>query len=245
VQRRTLTFVALLSLLSFVLLAADLAQGHGEYGFEDSLLRFLGSPTSLDTWVEAADLLAVPAIMGVLIIAFAFGVWRRSVVRVAVYAGFAAVAFLLSDYVAKPLVHETDKGHLTFPSGNVTAVCATAVAMWLALHPLLGRLSRSVTLLLGAAWVLLISVAVVGAHWHTPFDALGSVLLSLGVIAAGGAVFERVQQRATTGTDVGGASRLATRADPGLQMPQAPQPARPTSGKRPRARAFLPETSSR
>jgi hypothetical protein len=243
VQRRTLTFIALLSLLSFVFLAADLAQGHGGYGFEGSLLRLLGSPDSLDTWVEAADLLAAPAIIGVLIVAFAFGVWRRSVARVAVYAGFAAVVFLMSEYVAKPLVHETYKGHLTFPSGNVTAVCATAVAMWLALHPLLGRWARSVTLLLGAAWVLLISVAVVGAHWHTPFDALGSVLLSLGVITAGGALFERALPPARAGTDVGDTPRLAPRADPPHRVPQAPQPAGPQSGERPRARVFLPETS--
>jgi hypothetical protein len=245
VQRRTLAFVALLSLLSFVLLAAELAQGHGGYGLEDSLLRLLGSPASLDTWAEAADLFAVPAIIGVLIAAFAFGVWRRSVVRVAVYVGFAAVVFLMNEHVAKPLVHETYKGQLTFPSGNVTAVCATALAMWLALHPLLGRWARSVTLLLGAAWVLLISLAVVGAHWHTPFDALGSVLLSLGVIAAGGAVFERALPGATTGTDVGDTPRLATRTDPRHRMPQEPQPARPQSGQHLRARGFVPETSPR
>ncbi len=236
VQRRTLAVIALVSLLSFVLLAADLAQGHGVYGFERPLLRSLGSPGSVDTWAEAADLFAAPAIIGVLFVAFAFGVWRRSVVRVAVYAGFAAVVFLVSEHVAKPLVHETYKGLLTFPSGNVTAVCATAVAMWLAFYPLLGRWARSVTLLLGAAWVLLISVAVVGAHWHTPFDALGSVLLSLGIIAAGAAVVERVLPRGTAGTDGGDASRLATRDDPQYRTQQAPQPARSATWRRRPAR---------
>jgi hypothetical protein len=233
VQRRTLTVIAIVSLFSFVLLAAAVAQGHGVYGFEGPLLRSLGSPTSVNTWAEAADLLAAPAIIGVLIIAFAFGVWRRSVVRVAVYAAFAAVVFLVSEHVAKPLVHETYKGNLTFPSGNVTAVCATAVAMWLAYYPLLGRRARSVTLLLGAAWVSLMSVAVVGAHWHTPFDALGSVLLSLG-IAAGGAIFERVR-RCTTGRTAGDGWTLASSEDP-HGMPQAPQPARPATWRRRPAR---------
>jgi len=235
VQRRTLTVIALLSLLSFVLLAADLAQGHGVYGFEGPLLRSLGSPASVDTWAEAADLFAAPAIIGVLIIAFAFGVWRRCVVRVAVYAGFAAVAFLTSEYVAKPLVHETYNHLLTFPSGNVTAVCATVIAMWLAFYPLFGRWARSVTLLLGAAWVLLISVAVVGAEWHTPFDALGSVLLSLAVIAGGGAVFERVLSPRSARTDDGEAVTVATRDDP-RRLPQAHQPARPASWRRRPAR---------
>jgi hypothetical protein len=93
-----------------------------------------------------------------------------------------------------------------------------------------------VTLLFSAAWVLLISVAVVGAHWHTPFDALGSVLLSLGVIAAGGAVFERVLPRGATGADGGDAPTLATRDDPQYQIPEAPQPARPATWRRRPAR---------
>jgi hypothetical protein len=62
--------------------------------------------------------------------------------------------------------------------------------MWLALRPLLDRQSRHVTLVLGVEWVLLISLAVVGARWHTPLDAIGSVLLSVGVVTAGAAVFE-------------------------------------------------------
>jgi membrane-associated phospholipid phosphatase len=213
VQRLTFTAIALVSLLSFALLATDLAHGHGLYSFERPLLRSLGSPSSVGAWVDFADLLAFPAIITVLVVAFAFGALRRTLVRVAVYAGFAAVAFLMSELVAKPLVHETHDGHLTFPSGNVTAVCATAVAMWLALRPLLRRWARGVTLLLGAAWVLLMSVAVVGAHWHTPFDALGSVLLSLGIITAGGAFYEPGEPRGPTGTVDLDASWLATEDD--------------------------------
>jgi hypothetical protein len=203
VRRSTLTVIALVSLLSFALLAAALADGHGLYHFERPLLRSLGSPSSVDAWADFADLLAVPAIIAVLVVTFAFGALRRSLVRVAVYAGFAAVAFLISEHIAKPLVHETYNGQLTFPSGNVTAVCATALAMWLALHPLLGRWARSVTFLLGAAWVVAMSLAVVGAHWHTPFDALGSVLLSLGIVAAGVAMYPPGVPREPT-SDVGG-----------------------------------------
>jgi membrane-associated phospholipid phosphatase len=191
VRRSTLTAIALLSLLSFALLAADLAHGHGLYSFERPLLRSLGSPSSVAAWADVADLLAAPAIIVVVVAALAIGALRRCLVRVAVYAGFAVVALLLSERVAKPLVHETYHGLLTFPSGNVTAVCATALAMWLALYPRLGDRTRVVTGLLGVVWVLLMSVAVTGAHWHTPFDALGAVLLSVGIVAAGGAVFER------------------------------------------------------
>jgi hypothetical protein len=203
VRRWTLTVIALVSLLSFALLASALAHGHGLDRFERPLLRSLGSPSSAAVWADFADLLAAPAIIAVLVVALAFGALRRSLVRVAVYAGFAAVALLINEQVAKPLVHETYNGQLTFPSGNVTAVCATALALWLALHPLLGRWARSVTFLVGAAWVLLMSLAVVGAQWHTSFDALGSVLLSLGIVTGGAAIFAPgVAQEPTS--DVGG-----------------------------------------
>jgi hypothetical protein len=43
---------------------------------------------------------------------------------------------------------------------------------------------------LGAAWTLLMSLAVVGAQWHTPLDAVGSILLSIGIVTAGAALFE-------------------------------------------------------
>jgi hypothetical protein len=63
--------------------------------------------------------------------------------------------------------------------------------MWLALYPLLWRRARDVALVLGAAWTLLMSVAVVGALWHTPLDDLGSILLSVGIVTGGAAVFDR------------------------------------------------------
>ena len=125
-----------------------------------------------------------------LVVSFGVGLARRAFVRVGFYAALAAWALLISEHGIKPLVQRTYDGELTFPSGNVTAVSATALAMWLALGPLLGRRSRHVTLVLGGEWVLLMSLAVVGAHWHTPLDAIGSVLLSVGVVTAGAAVFE-------------------------------------------------------
>ncbi len=107
------------------------------------------------------------------------------------YAGLAVTAFIVSEKVMKPLVGERYFGELSFPSGNVTAVCAIAFAMWVALYPVLGRWGRIATFVLGSAWTVLMSLAVVGALWHTPLDVIGSVLLSVGVITAGGSFFER------------------------------------------------------
>jgi hypothetical protein len=189
VRRSTLAAIALVSLSSFALLASLLAHDHALYGFEPPLVGSLGSPAPIGSWGVFADRIGPPAIVAVLALAFAFGLLRRSLLRVTVFAGLAAATFLTSEHVAKPIDHETIAGHLSFPSGRVTAVCATAVAMWIALYPQLGRWARRVTFLLGVAWVLLMSLAVVAAHWHTTFDALGSVLLSLGIVALGGAAY--------------------------------------------------------
>ena len=101
----------------------------------------------------------------------------------------------MSEHVAKPLIQRSYYGELTFPSGSVTAVSATALAMWLALYPSLGRGARLVVLVVGAIWTLLTALAVVEALWHTPLDDLGSVLLSDGIVTGGAAVVEHASAR--------------------------------------------------
>ena len=57
------------------------------------------------------------------------------------------------------------------------------------MYPVLGYSALpAITFALGAAWTLLMSVAVVGAFWHTPLDDIGSVLLSVGFVTAGAAL---------------------------------------------------------
>jgi RsiW-degrading membrane proteinase PrsW (M82 family) len=43
--------------------------------------------------------------------------------------------------------------------------------------------------LFSVAWTFLMSLAVVGAFWHTPLDVIGSILLSVGVVTGGATVF--------------------------------------------------------
>jgi membrane-associated phospholipid phosphatase len=134
--------------------------------------------------------LAAPAIGIAIAVSAAFGIARRAFIRIPVYAAFAATALLVSEHVAKPLVQRSFYGELTFPSGSLTAVSATALAMWLALYPLLGKRARTVTLVIGAVWTLLMALAVVGALWHTPLDDLGSILLSVSIVSGGASAFE-------------------------------------------------------
>jgi membrane-associated phospholipid phosphatase len=190
VPRARLGVIAVVCLYATAILASAVAHGHSPYGFEDPAIDWLGPPSATRGWADLAELLATPTIIAVFVVSFGVGLVRRALVRVLFYAVLAALALLISEHGIKPLVQRTYYGELTFPSGTVTAVSATALAMWLALRPLLDRQSRHVTLVLGVEWVLLISLAVVGARWHTPLDAIGSVLLSVGVVTAGAAVFE-------------------------------------------------------
>ena len=188
--RARLGVIAVVCLYATAILASAVAHGRSPYGFEDPAIDWLGPPSAIRGWADLAELLAAPTIIAVFVVSFGVGLVRRALVRVVFYAVLAALALLISEHGIKPLVQRTYYGELTFPSGNVTAVSATALAMWLALRPLLDRQSRHVTLVLGVEWVLLMSLAVVGARWHTPLDAIGSVLLSVGVVTAGAAVFE-------------------------------------------------------
>ena len=185
-----LAAISLLSLLTFALLASAVAHDSGPYGFEDPVFKWLGAPSTAAAWARLAELLAAPAIGIVLVVSVALGIARRALFRVIAYAAVAAVALFVSEHVAKPLVQRSYYGELTFPSGNVTAVTATALAMWLALHPVLGKRARIVAFVIGVGWTLSMALAVVGALWHTQLDDLGSILLSTGIVTGGAAVFE-------------------------------------------------------
>jgi membrane-associated phospholipid phosphatase len=176
-------------------LALAVAHGSGPYGFEDPALNWLGRRSAIRAWADLAELLTAPAALAALLVALVVGWLKQATWRVLFYAVLAVTALLISEHVAKPLVARTYYGELTFPSGSVTAVSATALAICFALGPRLGRRARNVALTIGVAWVLLISLAVIGARWHTPLDAVGSILLSVGIIAAGAAVFEAAGTR--------------------------------------------------
>ncbi|HEY6425843.1 MAG TPA: phosphatase PAP2 family protein [Acidimicrobiales bacterium] len=193
--RAKLKVIGILCLLTTALLALAVAHTRAPFAFEEPALKWLGPPSARGTWADLAHLLAAPAISAALAVSFVLGLVKRAFLRVAVYAALGAAALLISEHVAKPLVQRTIYGELTFPSGHVTAVSATALAMWLALYPLLGTRTRSITLVLGVTWTLLISLAVVGADWHTPLDAVGSILLSVGIVTGGAAFFEPAGSR--------------------------------------------------
>jgi membrane-associated phospholipid phosphatase len=193
--RAALKMTGLLCLVAFAVLSLVVAHCRGPYGFEAPVIRWLVRPDESRVWSDVSHVLAAPAIGAALVVSLAFGVGRRAALRVAAYAALGAAAFLLGEQVVEPLVRAGRATVFSFPSGHVTAVSATALAMWLALHPLLGARARTYALALGIAWTLLMSLAVVAVHWHTPVDAAGGILLSVGVVAGGASVLEPALSR--------------------------------------------------
>ncbi len=190
-----LTITALMCLVATAALALVVAHGSGPYGFEDPALDWLGQRSAIHAWADLAELLTAPAVFAAMIAALVVGRLKQATWRVVLYAVLAVTALLISEHVAKPLVQRTYYGELTFPSGSVTAVSATVLAICFALGPRLGVRARNVVLAIGVAWIVLISLAVIGAHWHTPLDVVGSILLSVGIVTAGAAIFESAGTR--------------------------------------------------
>lgn len=90
-----------------------------------------------------------------------------------------ALAILVTDQIAKPLVdRQLVIGHPSFPSGTLAAVSAVATAVVLALPPS----ARVLAVLCGALAELLVGAAVIGLGWHYPTDVVGGVLVGTGCV---------------------------------------------------------------
>ena len=146
VSRSRLTVIALVSLLAMALLGPGrfprlrrvppgVARHHGCSGAPPDRRRLAGA--------DLADLLAVPVIVAVLVVSLVFGAIRphpragRRVRRLR--------RRRLPDQRADREATWSRRGSTAssaFPPGHVTAVCATALAMWIALYPVLGRWAR-------------------------------------------------------------------------------------------------------
>ena len=136
-QPAKLRIVALVCLVSSALLALALAHTRVPYSLENPALEWLGPRSANRAWAGVAEVLATPVVCAVLVASFVLASFRRAPLRVVVYAAFAGVAVLVSEHIDKPLVQRIYDGESTFPSGSVTLAAATALAMWLALYPLL------------------------------------------------------------------------------------------------------------
>lgn len=92
----------------------------------------------------------------------------------------------LSDGLLKPLVHRTDLGFLTYPSGHTTAVFALAATVTLLLlgPPREGKAGLLRVLVTVAAYVLALAVviALIGLQFHYFTDTVAGAALGIGMV---------------------------------------------------------------
>ena len=115
----------------------------------------------------------------------------------------ALVSFLVSigltEFVLKPLVHETINGSLTYPSGHTASVFTlTAVVGVLMLNPPLKRLRPLVRALLLAGLVVVscaVAIATIALNYHYFTDTVAGAALAVGVVLAGALAIDRSRVR--------------------------------------------------
>jgi membrane-associated phospholipid phosphatase len=88
------------------------------------------------------------------------------------------LALLVCELVFKPLVGRTLGGSLSYPSGSTVGAAALAVVAVLATPPRW----RPLTAVIGAAYAVWMTVAVVALGWHYPTDALAGLAFGVGVV---------------------------------------------------------------
>jgi membrane-associated phospholipid phosphatase len=113
-------------------------------------------------------------------------------------ASLALVSFLISvgltEFVLKPLVHETIKGSLTYPSGHTASVFTlTAVVGVLMLNPPRQRLRPWARGLLVAGLFVIscaVAVATIALNYHYFTDTVAGAALAVGVVLAAALVLD-------------------------------------------------------
>ena len=88
------------------------------------------------------------------------------------------VAIVLVEWFLKPVIARRYAQVLSFPSGTTSVVTAMATGWALAVP----RRIRLVVVIVGAFIVGLESISVIALQWHFPTDALGGVILGVGVV---------------------------------------------------------------
>ena len=133
------------------------------------------------------------------VLALGWAIHRRDLDGALLAVAGPSVAFVLAEFVAKPLIGRQDPaGGWSFPSGTVTAVAASVAVSVLLVYRWAGLTPALTTALALAAVPIVMCVAVVELRWHYATDAVAGLALGAAVvcaIAAGLAVLENTHRR--------------------------------------------------
>lgn len=177
---------AVLPLLAGTFCVLALATWHKAYPLRPELwvIRVVDDPRipghvyRLGLWLGSPRFFAA-IVVGLGVFALVNRRWKQLVCCASV-----PVAVVLVEQVLKPAIdrHIAD-GFYSFPSGTATGVAAWTTLAWIIAVPAL-RDPLARFLLAGFLAVLtgITAVAVVGAHWHYPFDAVAGVCTGVGVV---------------------------------------------------------------
>jgi undecaprenyl-diphosphatase len=115
--------------------------------------------------------------------------WRLCAVTVAA----PLIALLLTEGVLKPLVDRTHEGMLAYPSGHESApACLATIVTLLLLRSGWPAIVKAAVLAVLVAYLVLCSVALVGAFLHYVTDTVGAVCLSVACVLASALVADSV-----------------------------------------------------
>jgi undecaprenyl-diphosphatase len=152
-------------------------------------LRWLG-----DGWAEVrriawlgSPLFVLPAVLAVAVVAYA----RRDDVGVAICVVGPALAGLC-ELAGKPVVGRLKGDQLSYPSGHCTLAAALAALIVVIAYRLAGARAAAIAVAPAALIPLLVAIAVVRLGWHYPTDAVGGVVLGVGVVCATAVVVPRL-----------------------------------------------------
>jgi membrane-associated phospholipid phosphatase len=168
-------------------LAAHRASGNAVDRPVDSwLLRNLGSHTRVLTdIVSLGDRLEVTVLTAVLALAC---VAARRINGAILAVISVVVAVGLTEFILKPLVHETINGSLTYPSGHTASLFALiGVVAVLMLAPPGRRPGPALRLLLVLGLILaggIVAVALISLHYHYFTDTIAGAAVGAGVALA-------------------------------------------------------------
>lgn len=173
-------------------LVAVLGAGFAHQATADPFDRVIDSPVITHLGGHSGLLLGVAdigtqipaiAVSGVIVVACLLSGRLNGAVLA---AAAVPAADVLGELLIKPLVHRTDHGGLSYPSGHATTVMALAatITVLLVMSPSTARTRMPRLLVAAAAWVVAcaVAVAVIGLGWHYFTDTVASAALAIGTV---------------------------------------------------------------
>jgi undecaprenyl-diphosphatase len=148
------------------------------------------STGALNALLHLTDPITMAAAVAALAVAAALRRrWRLCAVTVAA----PLLALLLTEGVLKPLVDRTHEGMLAYPSGHESApACLATIVTLLLLRTGWPAIVKTAVLAVLVAYLVLCSIALVGAFLHYVTDTVGAVCLSVACVLGSALVADSV-----------------------------------------------------